>query len=63
MENQFGIISERSTMEATYLLRRLMEKYRESKRELHIVFTDLKKLKYGAQGDNMVGFRKERNFY
>lgn len=35
-------------MEATYLLRRLMEKYRESKRELHIVFTDLKKLKYGA---------------
>ena len=34
----------RSTMEAIYLLRRLVEKYREKKKHLYMVFTDLQKV-------------------
>ncbi|XP_076923356.1 uncharacterized protein LOC143585455 [Bidens hawaiensis] len=33
----------RSTTEAIYILRRLMEKYKEKKRDLHMVFIDLEK--------------------
>ena len=40
-ENHFGFMPGRSTMEAIYLLRRLMERYREKKKYLHMIFIDL----------------------
>jgi hypothetical protein len=42
-ENQFGFIPERSTMEAIFLIRQLMERCREKKKDLHMIFIDLEK--------------------
>ena len=42
-ENQFGFMSSRSTIEAMYLLRKLMDMYRDRKVDLHMMFIDLKK--------------------
>jgi hypothetical protein len=39
---QFGFMFERSTMEAIFLIRQVMEQYREQK-DLHMIFIDLKK--------------------
>jgi hypothetical protein len=41
-ENQFGLMSERSTMEAIFLIRQVMERYREQKKDLHMIFIDVK---------------------
>ena len=43
LENQFRFMPGRSTMEVIYLLRRVIEKYREKKRDIHMVFIDLEK--------------------
>ncbi|KAL5170138.1 LINE-1 retrotransposable element ORF2 protein [Glycine soja] len=42
-ENQFGFMPGKSTMEAIYLLRRVMEQYRMDQQDLHLIFIDLEK--------------------
>ena len=42
-ENQFGFMPGRSTIEAIYLLRCLLDMYRDRKVDLHMVFIDLEK--------------------
>jgi hypothetical protein len=42
-KNQFGFMLGRSTMEAIFLVRQLIERYKEQKKDLHIVFIDLEK--------------------
>ncbi|KAK9053899.1 hypothetical protein SSX86_024974 [Deinandra increscens subsp. villosa] len=41
--NQCGFMPGQSTTEAIHILRQLMEKYREKRRDLHLVFIDLEK--------------------
>ena len=43
LENQFGLMPDRLTIEAIYLLKRLMGLYRDRKVDLHLVFIDLEK--------------------
>ena len=42
-DNQFGFMPGRSTMEAIYIMRQMMEHYRDRKKDLHMVFIDLEK--------------------
>jgi phosphoheptose isomerase len=42
-ENQFGFMPGRSTMEAIFLIRQLIERYREQKKDMHMIFIDLEK--------------------
>jgi hypothetical protein len=40
-ENQFGFMPERSTIETIFLIRQLMERYREQKKNMYMIFIDL----------------------
>lgn len=42
-EQQYGFMPRKSTTDAIFALRMLMEKYREGRKELHCVFVDLEK--------------------
>jgi hypothetical protein len=42
-ENQFGFMPGRPTMEAIFLIGQLMKRYREQKKDMHMIFIDLKK--------------------
>ena len=41
--NQFGFMLGRLTIEAIFLIRQVMERYREKKKDLHMIFIDLEK--------------------
>ena len=42
--NQFGFMSGKSTIEAIFLIRQVMERFREQKKDIHMVFIDLEKV-------------------
>jgi hypothetical protein len=41
--NQFGFMFRRSTMKAIFLIKQVIERYKEQKKDLHMVFIDLEK--------------------
>ena len=43
-DNQFGFMPGMLTVEAIYLIRRLMEFYKDRKRDIYMVFIDLEKV-------------------
>ncbi|KAI8571936.1 hypothetical protein RHMOL_Rhmol01G0159500 [Rhododendron molle] len=58
-EKQFGFIPVKSTMEAIYLLRRMVEKHRANKKDLHMVFINLE-MAYDRVPKNIIWWVLER---
>jgi hypothetical protein len=59
-ENQFDFMPERSTMKTIFLIRQLIERCREQKKDLHIVFIDLKKA-YDKVPRNIMWWALQKN--
>ena len=59
-KNQFGFMPGRLTMEAIFLVRQLMERYREKKKDLHMVFIDLEKA-YNKIPQNVMWWAVEKH--
>jgi len=49
-ENLFGFMYGRSTIETVHLIKRLIEFYRDRKKDLHMVFIDFEKVYDRVQG-------------
>jgi hypothetical protein len=56
--NQFGFMSHKSIMEAIFLHRHLMVKYKEACKDIHMAFIDLEKAYKGTYRGYTMGFRK-----
>jgi hypothetical protein len=60
-ENQFDFMPERSIMEAIFLIRQLMQRCREQKKDLHMIFIDLEKTYDKVSRNVMVGFTEAQS--
>jgi hypothetical protein len=60
IENQFGFLPERSTMEAIFLIRQLIERCKEQKKDMHMIFIDLEKV-YDKVTRNVIWWASQKH--
>jgi Reverse transcriptase (RNA-dependent DNA polymerase) len=58
-KNQFGFMLGRSTMEAIFLIRQVMERHWEQNKDLHMIFIDLEK-SYDKISRNIIWWALEK---